>query len=110
MAKKTPSPKVIASFMIRKVLEDARQSWTDEQLSVLVNSKVSPEKHEKVNEQFEKITASLNKKLEKAIDKFEGSAKAVKSTKKEVAQDEDKDENDEEEEAPKKKKKKKKNK
>lgn len=100
MAKKTPSPKVIASFMIRKVLEDARTSWTDEQLSVLVDSRVSPEKHEKVNEQFEKITASLNKKLEKAIDKFEGSAK------KEVAQDED--ENDDEE--PKKKKKKKKNK
>lgn len=103
MAKKTPSPKVIASFMIRKVLEDARTSWTDEQLSVLVDSRVSPEKHEKVNEQFEKITASLNKKLEKAIDKFEGSAK---STKKEVAKDED--ENDDEE--PKKKKKKKKNK
>lgn len=69
---KTPSPKVIACYLIREALKNVPENTTAEELTSLVDSKVSDEKKEKVVEQWEKVTASLAKKITAVIDKFEG--------------------------------------
>lgn len=84
-AKKTPSPKVIASYMIREVLTNAPNNFTPEQVTSLVDSRVSDAKYDKVKEQFEKITQKFRQRLENTIHKFEtpaGKKKADKGKKK----------------------------
>ena len=72
---KTPSPKVIACYLIREALKNVPENTTAEELSTLVDSRVSDEKKDKVLEQWEKVTLSLNKKITAVISKFEGGSK-----------------------------------
>ena len=80
-AKKTPSPKVIASYMIREVLTNAPTNFTPEQATSLVDSRVSEAKYEKVKDQFAKITEKFRQRVEATIGKFEGVPVAKKGKK-----------------------------
>lgn len=67
---KTPSPKVIASYMIREMFSN-KGNFTTEDLSSLVDSRVSPEKRDKVMTQFDKVVDKFRQRIEKTINKFE---------------------------------------
>ena len=69
--KKTPSPKVIASYVLREVLADAK-NFSAEDMKMLVDSRISDEKREKVLAQAEKIALKFRQRLEGTIHKFEG--------------------------------------
>lgn len=69
--KRTPSARVIAFYVIRKVLADARSNLTAEDLAAIAGSRVNGAKREKVFEQFEKIVKSLQVRTAKAIDAHE---------------------------------------
>jgi len=110
---KTPSPKVIAAYLLRETFTNVPNNTTAEQLTSLVDSRVNDAKLEKVVDQFKKITLKLLERLQKVIDKFEdvpapkkgkksiptpSKSGKVESTKKATAkaQTEDDDEEDEE--------------
>lgn len=76
---KTPSPKVIASYVIREMFSNVG-NFSAEDMKNLVDSRVSDDKREKVLEQFKKITLKFKERIQKTIDKFEG--KTTASTKK----------------------------
>lgn len=71
---KTPSPKVVACYVLREVLTNAKSNFTAEDMTSLVSSRVSPEKRAKVIAQFEKLVAKLEERADKAIGKFENPA------------------------------------
>ena len=77
---KTPSPKVIACYLVREALKNVPNNTTAEEMASLVDSRVSDEKKDKVVEQWEKVTLSLNKKITAVIEKFEGGDKPAKKT------------------------------
>lgn len=79
--KKTPSPKVIASYVLREVLTNVK-NFTAEEMQSLVASRVSEEKRDKVFDQVEKITLKFRQRLEGTISKFDGTAKPKKKDKK----------------------------
>lgn len=68
--KRTPSPRYIAARLLTNVTE-APFFRTKEEISELVESKVSDEKRDKVMKQVEKLTASFNARVKKIIDNFE---------------------------------------
>lgn len=78
MAKKTPSPKVIASMWVLDRLNtesggdaDISTSLSPDSLSEMCGSRVNEAKVEKVVEQIGKITLKFRERLEKVIEKFE---------------------------------------
>lgn len=79
--KKTPSPKVIASYVLREILSRV-ENFTAEDMKSLVDSRVSDEKRDKVLAQAEKITLKFRQRLEGTIGKFEGKPAPKKGGKK----------------------------
>lgn len=79
--KKTPSPKVIASYMLREVLTNAPNNFNPEQVSSLVSSRVSEAKYDKVKDQFEKITNKFRERIDRTIEKHEAPPKKSKGQK-----------------------------
>lgn len=102
---KTPSPKVIASYLLREAFTNVPNNTTAEALSTLVDSRVSEDKKAKVLDQFAKITAKLAERVQKTIDKFNDVAPLKKAVKKDAVKAKKQD--DEDDDKPKKKKKKK---
>lgn len=78
--KKTPSPKVIASYMIREMFANVG-NFTAENLASLVSSRVSEEKREKVMDQFKKVTLKFAERIAKTIEKHETPPKKSKADK-----------------------------
>jgi len=73
--KKTPSPKVIASKALYQAIQNAMQA-TPEYLSGLMDSRVSPEKTEKVKQQMETVGRKFVERLTKTLNKFNGETEA----------------------------------
>lgn len=71
---KTPSPKVIAAYVLREIVTNARQNFSAEDMATLVSSRVSPEKRAKVLDQFQKLVGKIEERAEKTIGKFENPA------------------------------------
>lgn len=76
--------------MVREILTNAPNNFTPEQVTELVDSRVSEDKYEKVRDQFGKITGKLKERVDKVIEKFETPAevKKVKDKAKKSAGDE----------------------
>lgn len=71
--KKTPSPKVIAAYMIREMFANVG-NFKAEDLTSLVGSRVKEDKRTKVMAQFDKITAKLKARMDGVIGKHENPA------------------------------------
>lgn len=78
--KKTPSPKVIASYMIREMFANVG-NFTAENLASLVSSRVSEEKRTKVMDQFKKVTLKFKERIDRTIEKHEAPPKKSKGQK-----------------------------
>jgi len=80
-SKKTPSPKVIASYALQQAIRNVHAA-TPEFLSEMVSSRVSPEKKDKVLAQVTTVSKKFVERLERTIQKFEGEPEAKPKTKK----------------------------
>jgi hypothetical protein len=71
MAKKrTPSPRFIAAKLLRNIFEPAYFKSASE-LSLLVESKISEEKREKVMVQLDKFTNKFSERIRRVLDLYE---------------------------------------
>lgn len=57
--------------MVREVLTNARTNFTAEEMASLCDTRVSPEKYDKVLDQFDKVTEKFRQRIEGVIAKFE---------------------------------------
>lgn len=70
MAKRTPSPRVIAAKLLKDVFNGPYQMGTG-MMSYAADTKVSDDKRTKVIEQLDKLVKPLRAKIAKILDNFD---------------------------------------